>query len=170
MNPHIEIITGELEGTRYRDLARGVLERLPQGWDDNRTYSIEVPTEEPPMPGVCASAQRIEELESETPDSEQCWIVKLYDQKLSGLSDAAIKWIIAHELGHVKSGLPCGSISIAGMGLTKVDAEPGQYRLIMPKEKDNHEVVADLIARDWGFTAEEKICLDEQDKKGDQKC
>lgn len=116
----------------------------------------------PPKPSVYAGALRLEEYEtsSDDPWGEQIWVVTLYDQQLSDLSDAAVKWVIAHELGHVASGLPCGSLSIGRLGYTRTSENV--YRAITGAERELHEFVADAIARAWGFWEEEQVWVKEQ--------
>lgn len=77
-----------------------------------------------------------------------------YDQTLSKLPDDAVKWVIAHELGHVASGVPCGSLAVGKILLTKIEGDT--YRPITADEKEMHEFVADAIARAWGFWDEEE--------------
>ena len=86
--------------------------------------------------------------------SEQCWTITLYEQSLSGLSDDAVKWVIAHELGHVAAGVPCASWGVGEIRLTKITADIS--RLIMADETEMHEFIADTIARAWGFWDEEE--------------
>jgi hypothetical protein len=142
--------------SRYYQLTQAVLKRLPENWDLYRTYSFELSESLPFKPGVGASAQRLEESET-APDmirSEQCWVITIYEQTLSTLSDDAVKWVIAHELGHVASGLPCGSLTIGRTHFTRIGGDT--YRPITADEKEMHEFVADAIARAWGFWDEEE--------------
>ena len=142
--------------SRYYQLAQAVLKHLPENWDLYRTYSFELSESLPFEPGIGASAQRLEELET-APDmirSEQCWVITIYDQTLSTFSDDAVKWVIAHELGHVASGLPCGSLAIGRTHFTRIEGDT--YRPITADEKEMHEFVADAIARAWGFWDEEE--------------
>ena len=105
---HLE---GLISGSRYYQLAEDVLNRLPEKWDWYRTYSFELSDWLPSVPGGYGSALREEQSETETEmiHSEQCWTITLYEQSLSGLADDAVKWVIAHELGHVAAGVPCAS-------------------------------------------------------------
>jgi hypothetical protein len=90
-------------------------------------------------------------------------MVTLYNQQLFGLSDAAVKWAIAHELGHVASGLPCGSLGMGGLGYTRTSENV--YRAITEDERERHEFVADAIARAWGFWEEEQVWVNEVEKR-----
>jgi len=67
--------------------------------------------------------------------SETIRIIILYNGDLNRLSDAAIGWVIAHELGHAYCHLKCGT---AGPGSPKVDFDYG----------------ADCVASSWGFQPE----------------
>src|SRR5688572_6258927 len=110
---HLE---GLISGSRYYQLAEAVLNRLPE------TYNFELSDWLPSVPGGYGSALREEELETETEmiHSEQRWTITLYEQSLSGLSDDAVKWVIAHELGHVAAGVPCASWGVGEIRLTKI--------------------------------------------------
>ena len=162
----IETAIEQLKGTRYHAIAKAVLERLPEEWDLYRTYGFEVSTSPPSSPDGFASSHRDEELEDE-PDirNEQVWSITLYDQKLSTVPDAAVKWVIAHELGHVASGLPCGSLVLGGSAYTRVSKD--QYRPVTGYEGEVNELVADTIARAWGWWEEEEAWVEHLDlKKG----
>jgi predicted metalloprotease len=80
------------------------------------------------------------------------------------LSDVAIKWVIAHELGHVASGLSCESLSIGGLGYTRTSENV--YRAITGAERELHELVADAIAHAWGWWEEEKVWVKEVNEGG----
>lgn len=154
----IEMLTSHLS-ERMKRLCRDVLERLPPDWDDHRTFDIGESDDRPsPRPGTVGygSAGRDEEgesLQSELPPDvkpEQCWRVTLYVKHLALLSDQAVRWVIAHELGHVASGLRTGSLVIGDIPVTRVTAdcyEPAPAR-------NHHEDAADTIALGWGFTEE----------------
>jgi hypothetical protein len=61
----------------------------------------------------------------------------------------------AHELGHIASGLPCGSLVIGGRPFTRVPGTRGEYREITAEERESMETKANAIARAWGFSSEE---------------
>ncbi len=152
----IESQLGGLTDERLRRLCREVLERLPVDWDEYREIAIEesdkTPSHSPCNVGY-ASASRNEEGESLLPDGiepEQSWVVTLYRMHLDLLPEAAIRWVIAHELGHVASGLRTGSIVVGGVPVTQI--APGQYEPAVPK--DQLEGAADSIALGWGFSQE----------------
>ena len=151
---------------RMRRLCREVLDRIPPGFDENRTISIEESDEIPTPPGGgtgYASAGREEEGESfpfEMPpgvEPEQIWVVRLYRRNLDTLSDAAVRWVIVHELAHVASGLRTGSIVVGGVPVTQT--APGQYEPAPSKE--TLEDTADRIALQWGFSDERQCFLSE---------
>ncbi len=132
---------------RYRYLVTDVLWRLPEGWDAARTWVVEV--SDHPKPGAYASADRLEEFDGEI---EQLWTVTLYPALLDQLSDPACRYVIAHEFGHVASGLPVGSIMIKGKWFTKIKGTTDQYEKVPTSE--DHEDVAEKIAMEWGFSGE----------------
>jgi hypothetical protein len=142
METHIiDAIVGDLPPGRYRDLVRQVLQRLPGGWDEYRSFSIDLS----PKRAEHCYAESV--LESETwgeaaldlqRQQEQVWTVTLYPHSLDQMPDAAVMHVIAHELGHVASGMPC---HVAGSDLDRYRAAG--------------EELADAIAREWGFRAEE---------------
>jgi len=141
-----------------------VFDRLPPGWDEPRTFTVEI------GPGSYGygSALRFEEVEDLAPDDleghgEQVWAVTLYPALLDNLSDSAVRWVMAHELGHVASGCVCG-IVIDGRAVTRIPGTTDQYREISPVEKDNNERLANAIARAWGFWAEEQEFRAEEER------
>ncbi len=157
----IDAITGRLPTGRYRGLARGVLRRLPESWDLYRTVSIELSGESTPR--GYGSAGREEEGEGDERVSlleghnEQVWTVRLYPALLDPLSDEAVCWVIAHELGHVASGMACGSIVLQGRPYTRsVSGGAEMYREVTNEERAVGEKLADAIARAWGFWLEEE--------------
>lgn len=124
---------------RYRDLFVAVLQRLPDSWDDFREYSFHL-SEQKPEEGYACSA-----LEAITPGSlppaghrHQIWVVTLFTPWLDRLSDEAVSWVIAHELGHVCCGMKCGQFSVKAAHV-------------------GGELIADMIGRAWGFSYEEEI-------------
>ncbi len=141
---------------RYRRLVADVLWRLPEDWDAARTWGVEFSDD--PGPRGYASARREEEGEGEI---EQLWFVTLYPALLDRLSDAACRWVIAHELGHVASGLPHGSVLIEGKPYTKVKGTTDEYEEAPATE--DQEDVASKIAMEWGFTGELTVWLKEDE-------
>jgi hypothetical protein len=105
--PAAEVITAQLEDhlepslpPRYRRLAAEVLLRLPDGWDSHAHWTMgagDIPSE---VDIYEAGARRLEG------DLLQRWDVRLVPQMLDKYPDAAIRWVIAHELAHVATGLP----------------------------------------------------------------
>jgi hypothetical protein len=141
--------------SRYRALLRRVVEKLPDGWDEFRTYGVEL---EAGKPKGHASALRFEAVESHGGEdearSEQTWVVTLYPEWLDGFNDTAVMWVIAHELGHVASGCRCG-IVVDGRRMTRAWGTEDSYREIGDAEAEFNERMADSIARAWGFWQEE---------------
>ena len=132
---------------RYRRLVADVLWRLPEAWDAAREWSVEISSETTPR--GYASARHEEGTEEET---EQSWIVTLYPALLDQLSDAACRYVIAHEVGHVASGLTQGSIKIKGKWYSKIKGTRDQYEEASTSE--DHEDVAEKIAIEWGFSSD----------------
>jgi|HubBroStandDraft_6_1064221.scaffolds.fasta_scaffold53640_5 hypothetical protein len=124
---------------RYRNLLRHVLERLPAGWNYDRSLTVEVSRRT--LNHRYASAFREVGCASLTGPSvsaprSRTWHVVLYARGLRRLSDHAVAWVIAHELGHVAAGMPCGPILLS--------------------ESEAWEQVADVTAQAWGFLLEER--------------
>jgi len=136
-----------------------VLERLPEGWDEFRTFDVQL---EPGKPRRgYASAFRFEAFESggdcDEARSEQTWVVTFHPEWLDGFNDLAVMWTIAHELGHVASGCRCGSLVMGGRPMTRVRGlEEESYREVTAAEQMFNERMADAIARAWGFWREEE--------------
>jgi hypothetical protein len=143
--------------SRYRPLLRQVLDRLPEGWDEFRTFGVE-PQAGAPVQGY-ASAYRIEEIESadgqDEARTEQMWVVTVYPEWLDRFSDEAVRWVIVHELGHVASGCRCGVV-IGGRRMTRAWGTEDTYRDLTPAEAEANERTADAIGRAWGFWSEEE--------------
>jgi hypothetical protein len=159
-----QAVAAALPEGRFRRLLREVFDRLPDGWDTYRTWTVEL-SEQMPTKGY-ASCLRLEEEEGDTTaiiegHREQNWIVTLYTPWLDRLSDRAALWAIAHELGHVASGMACGSLVISGTAYTRVSSSEDQLREITPEEREAREKVADVIARAWGFSFEEEAFEEE---------
>jgi hypothetical protein len=133
--------------SRYARLTTEVLFRLPEGWDDKRTWSVTPGRKQSPK--GYAYALREEEGEGET---EQLWSMTLLPSLLDKLSDSAVHWVIAHEFGHIASGLPTGSLGIEGTAHTRVKGTVDRYE--PAPEKAIHEDAADSIALSWGFSEE----------------
>jgi hypothetical protein len=157
---HFQTIAAKVPEGRYRTLLRQVLDRLPEGWDDYRTFDVQL-SDEMPERGY-ASARRDEALESGNEDpivednTAQVWEIILYRPWLDRFPDEAVAWVIAHELGHVASGIPCGIGTNEGSPITRIPGTLDEYRLITPEERARHEGTADGIARDWGFSHEQE--------------
>jgi hypothetical protein len=153
------VIASVPEG-RYRSLLTIALRRLPEGWDYYRTADVELSGEKPAR--GYASAHRLTELEAPIDDPkieghhEQVWVVTLYSPWRDGFSDEAVLWIIAHEFGHVASGMACGSLMLGGRPHTRVSGHRDVYREILPAETAVGEKIADAIGRAWGFWSEEE--------------
>jgi hypothetical protein len=157
----LAVIAGGLPG-RYGSMLRQVHERLPAGWDSPREFVVCV---EAGTPGY-ACALRFEEIEDLDPDEiegheEQVWTVTLYPEVLDRFSDAAVRWVIAHELGHVASGCVCGVV-IGARPMTRLPGTVDEYREITDTEQRENERIANAIARAWGFWSEEAAFRDEE--------
>ncbi len=137
---------------RYRRIVTDVLWRLPEAWDAAREWSVEISAETTPR--GYASARHEDESDGEI---EQVWIVTLYPELLDRLSDAACRYIIAHEFGHVASGLSMGCISIYGTRYSPVKGTANEFEEVT--STDDQEDVANLMAMDWGFSSELAIFL-----------
>jgi len=64
------------------------------------------------------------------------------------LSGPAARWVIAHELAHVVSGLRTGNLVIGGVPMTEM--RPNYFEAASPKDK--YEDAADMLTTSWGFT------------------
>jgi hypothetical protein len=166
MEPHtIDMLVSGFDDARIAALVHSVLERLPDSWDLYRTFDFELSDLKPDV--GYASCLREEEAESGPlpgmPEGhhEQCWTVTLYRPWLAVFSDEASRWIIAHELGHVASGIACGSLVFGGRPYTRMSGTTDQYREVTPEEKQGGEKIADAIARAWGFWLEEEAFASE---------
>jgi hypothetical protein len=161
MEPHaIDMLVSGIDDARIAALVRSVLKRLPDSWDLYRTFHFEL-SDRKPDKGY-ASCQRDEESDGSPepgmPEGhyEQYWAVTLYRPWLTDFSDEASRWVIAHELGHVASGMATGCIVSGGRPGTRVSGTADEYREITPEETQAGEKVADAIARAWGFWLEEE--------------
>lgn len=105
----------------YRRLVTEVLCRLRADWDAARTWQV-VSSEQTPR--GYASAQHETEADGEI---EQLWIMTLYPSLMDRLSDTACLYVIAHEFGHIASGLSGASLVIEGIGYTPVKGTASQY-------------------------------------------
>ena len=94
---------------RYRKLATEVVLRLPAQWDSHAVWEMREETQAGEIDGAMdhlyAGSRRVTEEESED-DLIQSWEVVLSPSGLKACSDKAVRWVIAHELGHVASALP----------------------------------------------------------------
>src|SRR5262249_41508139 len=110
-----EQCAGALSG-RYRALLREIFDRLPSGWDEPRTFSVAIGGG---APGFGCALRFDEGEDTDDPMGEQLWLVTLYPALLDKLSDAAVRWVIGHELAHVASGCVCG-IVVDGRAVTRI--------------------------------------------------
>lgn len=119
---------------RYQSLAKDVLDRLPPGWHKDRVVRLEESRETLQLdhgwPAVaCAAKLQFK--------SEEAWIVTLYTACLDTLSDEAVRWILARELGRVLSDPPQS-------WRRKANATPAQ------------DERAEALALGWGFSSERR--------------
>jgi hypothetical protein len=139
---------------RYRHLFSEVLGRLPADWDAARTWQVEVSSEENPRGYACAQ----HETESDG-DIEQVWIMTLFPSLMDHLSDAACQWVIAHEFGHIASGLCGPSLVHKGIGYAPVKGTTNQYDEVV--STNDQEDIAEKQALEWGFSPELQAFLRE---------
>ena len=139
---------------RYRRLVTEVLCRLPADWDAARTWEVGVSSEQTPR-GYGSARHEIEA----DGEIEQVWIMTLYPSLIDRLSDAACLWVIAHEFGHIASGLSGASLVIEGIGYTPVKGTANQYKEIVSTE--DQEDIAEKLALEWGFSSELQAWLKE---------
>jgi hypothetical protein len=149
-------------GSRYRLLLRKVLERLPVGWDRLRQFCV-LTADGTPASGYACS-YRFEETEldwGERADRiSQIWEVTLFPGWLNRLSDDAVKWVIAHECGHIASGCACG-VFVDGRLQTRVYGTD-EWRDLSEEEAHFNEKMANAIARAWAFWDEEDAFIREE--------
>lgn len=158
-----QMVAGGLTG-RYRTLVREVLQRLPSGWDQSRTFTFEIGRGSPGY-GCAFRFDEVEDLDLNDlkGHSQELWAVTLYPALLDKLAAPAVRWVIAHELGHVASGYMCG-VDIDGRPMTRIPGMTDEYREISPIETYHNERVANAIARAWGFWGDEAIFQDEDER------
>ena len=87
-----------------------------------------------------------------------CYEIVVFPSLMDQLSDTACLWVIAHELGHAASGLPCGVFTIMGKPYTRI-GDSDEYEEVPPLEV--HEATANRIALEWGFGLEHRTFLTE---------
>jgi hypothetical protein len=144
------------EGSRYRGLLRRVLDWLPNGWAEFQTFGVVLEAGKPLGYATALPYRAVESPDGdEATHSESTWVVTLYPEWLDPLSDQAVMWVIAHELGHVASGCPCGIVSADGRRVARLWGTVDTYREVGDLEIEVNEGTADAIARDWGFHQEE---------------
>ena len=119
---------------RYQRLASEVLGRLPAGWHADRVVRLEESRETLHLaqgrPAVaCAAKLQFK--------SEEAWIVTLYTACLDTLSDEAVRWILARELGRVLS-------------------EPNQSWRRKANATPAQDARAEALALGWGFSSERR--------------
>lgn len=135
---------------RYQQLATEVSRRLPQDWmwaglADNRSrISWDVALTEDvhltPHGCVIMASATVERF-----DTIECWTVTLHRRVLDELSDRAVRWVIARELGYVAARR-------AASRVTSAQANPASPAPIRPP-CERH---AELCAINWGFLDEKK--------------
>jgi hypothetical protein len=132
---------------RYRHLVSEVLCRLPADWDAARTWQVEVSSEQTPL-GYASARHEIEA----DGDNEQVWIMTLYPSLPDRLPDKACLYVIAHEFGHIASGLCGPSLVHKGIGYAPVKGTANQYEEAV--STGDREDIAEKLALEWGFSAE----------------
>jgi hypothetical protein len=114
---------------RYRLLATEVLLRLTSEWDSHAHWEMREGGIEHEVDHHLAGSRLFEWVTA----GPQHWEVVLCSAKLDHLPDPAVRGVIAHELGHVASGLPSDKAV---------------------RNDELSEDRADAIARWWGFEVE----------------
>lgn len=146
---------------RYRRLVADVLWQLPEGWDAHAEWSLHISLA--PRPRRYGTALRVEQKQREDEGTGQRWVITFYPALLDRLSDAACRWVIAHQFGHVASGLPTGSIVIGGQPSPRVQGQSDKAVESPPKKA--HEDAADRLGLKWGFSEERQEFLSEEAKR-----
>ena len=116
--------------SRYQGLVKEVLDRLPGDWHGNKVVRLEESRETFHLahgwPAVaCAARLQFK--------ADEAWIVTLYTSRLDRLSDEAVRWIVARELGRIVSD--------------------ERSRLLGPKRHATQEE-AEGLAIEWGFASD----------------
>lgn len=139
---------------RHQRLVREVYSRIPHVDRVFACRTISIVESPDPTPKGYAHVRREEETETQPWEAdfapEQAWTMTLYPAMLDHLSDAAVRWVIVHEFGHIASGCRTGSVEVGGVTYTQ--QSPGVY--IQAPSKAVHEDSAEVIALSWGFDAE----------------
>jgi hypothetical protein len=121
---------------RYQRLAKEVLNRLPARWNSGRVVRLEESKETIYLRHgrpVVACGARLQF------KSVELWVVTLYTSALYELSDEAVRWIIARELGRVAS-------DASQLWRNRFSKKPVQ------------EDTADAQALTWRFCEERRQC------------
>jgi hypothetical protein len=120
--------------SRYQRLASEVVDRLPSGWHADRIVRLEESRETLQLaqgrPAIACTAR----LQFK---SDEMWIVTLYTASLDTLSDEAVRWILARELGRVLS-------------------EPNHSWRRKAKVTPAQDARAEALALGWGFSTERR--------------
>lgn len=154
---------------RYQRLVREVYQRIPNA--DRifkyRTIDIVESGGDPLCEGACADTRRLEAgetLPSETDGPpEQTWLMTLYRKMLDPYSDAAVRWVIAHEFGHIASGLRTGSVVVGGEAYRQ--QSPDVY-VPAPSKMIHEDAATEYALMEWGFDVELQACLRESETRG----
>ena len=127
---------------RYRRLINEVVRRLPDDWDQGVVWRATASEDD--APGFAAVGGK-----ASTPERT----VTLFVPNMDLLSDAACRFIIAHELGHVAPVLPPHA-EVAGRQCLLVDGRWRPSKLPPERLEQLYEGAADRLAFDWGFGVE----------------
>lgn len=116
---------------------------MPEGWDRGIEWSVDV-GDEPEEP---------EGLACMDPTAPGPCIVRLFPSRMDRFSDAACRWIIAHEFGHLAPVLSF-RVTIEGQPCLFIDGVWRRSLASSERLEDLYEEAADRGAWEWGFHAE----------------
>lgn len=136
----------EMLSPRYQRLVSEVLHRLPLGWNAGWIVRIEESGKTPfPVTGCIryTSAEVINEGRS-----ARAWVLTLFTRHLDGLSDKAVRWVIAHRFAHFASCAPSGL----------------SWRATRNRNAEKDDRAADAQAHTWGFSEERRHFEEESPK------
>lgn len=123
---------------RYQRLVTEVLHRLPLGWNAGWIVRIEE-SEKTPFPVTGCMRYTSGEVINEG-RSARAWVVTLFTRRLDGLSENAVRWVIAQRFARLGSW-PSSRLS---------------WRATRGRNAEKDDRVADARALGWGFSEERR--------------